>query len=60
MALFLMCLCLGVVTTSPLKLEIQFEPVPEMQWFLMQAYVHTCQIDFTGSKTNQEVTINYL
>lgn len=52
--------CAGVVTTSPLKLEIQFEPVPEMQWFLMQAYVNTCQINFTGSKTNQEVTIEYL
>jgi hypothetical protein len=31
----------GVVSTSPLKLEIQFSPVPEIQWFLMQTYVNT-------------------
>ena len=55
-----MVLCTGVVTTSPLKLEIQFEPVPEMQWYLMQSYVNTCKIDFSGSKINQEVTYDYL
>jgi hypothetical protein len=49
-----------VVSTSPLKLEIQFEPVPEIQWYLMQTYVHTCKIDFSGSKTKQEVTFEYL
>jgi len=51
---------LGVVTTSPLKLEVQFEPVPELQWFLLQAYVYLCRIDFTGSKTNQAVFFDYL
>jgi hypothetical protein len=49
-----------VVTTSPLKLELQFEPVPELQWFLLQAYVYLCRIDFTGSKTNQEVFFDYV
>jgi hypothetical protein len=54
------CLLAGVVKTSPLKLEIQFEPVPENQWYLIQTYVNTCKIDFSGSKTNQEVTFDYL
>jgi hypothetical protein len=49
-----------VVKTSPLKLEIQFEPVPEIQWYLMQTYVNNAKMDFTGSKTNQEVTFDYL
>jgi len=55
-----LCVFLGVVTTSPLKLEVQFEPVPELQWFLLQAYVYLCRIDFTGSKTNQAVFFDYL
>jgi len=50
----------GVVTTSPLKLEIQFEPVPEIQWFMLQAFVYTCKIDFTGNKQKQEVIFDYL
>ena len=54
------CFCAGVVSTSPLKLEIQFEPVPEIQWYLMQTYVNTGKINFSGSKTKQEVTLEYL
>jgi len=50
----------GVVNTSPLKLELQFEPVPQLQWFLLQAYTYMCRIDFTGSKTNQEILFGYL
>jgi hypothetical protein len=55
------CGVAGVVKTSPLKLEIQFEPVPEIQWYLMETYVNNCKINFTGSsKTNQAVTFDYL
>jgi hypothetical protein len=50
----------GVVSTSMLKLEIQFSPVQEIQWFLMQTYVNTGKINFSGSKTKQEVTFEYL
>lgn len=50
----------GVVNTSPLKLEIQFEPVPTVQWYLVQAYYNLSKINFTGSKTTQEITLEYL
>jgi hypothetical protein len=49
-----------VVSSSPLKLEIQFEPVPDIQWYLMQTYVNTGKINFSGSKIKQEVTFEYL
>jgi hypothetical protein len=50
----------GVVSTSPLKLEIQFEPPPTIQWYLVQTYVNTCISNFSGSKSKQEVTFDYL
>ena len=58
----LICVCLpvGVVSTSPLKLEIQFEPPPTIQWYLVQTYVNNCISNFSGSKSKQEVTFDYL
>ncbi len=52
--------CAGVVSTSPLKLELQFEPVLTVQWFMMQTHAYLCRIDFTGSKMKQEVLFDFV
>jgi hypothetical protein len=49
-----------VVSTSPLKLELQFEPVLTVQWFMMQTHAYLCRIDFTGSKMKQEVLFDFV
>jgi hypothetical protein len=51
---------LGVVTQSPLRLEIEFEPVPTYTWFLMQTFIYSNQITFTGQKTKQDVVYDHL
>jgi hypothetical protein len=51
---------LGVISQSPLKLEIQLEPVPAIQWFLFFTFVYRNKITFTGSKTKQDIIIDYL
>lgn len=50
----------GVVSTSPLKLELEFSPIPEITWFLALTFVYLNKINFTGNKTNQTVTYDYL
>jgi hypothetical protein len=54
------CIFLGVVTQSPLRLELEFEPVPTNTWFLMQTFIYSNQITFTGQKTKQDVVYDHL
>jgi hypothetical protein len=51
---------LGVVTSSPLRLELRFEPVLDITWFMFYTFVYMNKINFTGSKTKQDVTYDYL
>jgi hypothetical protein len=51
---------LGIISSSPLKLEIKFEPVPTITWFMFYTFCYLNKINFTGSKTKQDVTIEYL
>lgn len=51
---------LGVVNTSPLKLELEFSAIPTITWFLMTTFVYLNKINFPGSKTKQEVTYDFL
>lgn len=48
---------LGIISTSPLKLEIELSPVPTIQWFLMYVFVYLNRIDFTGK---QDVVVSYV
>lgn len=53
---------LGVVSTSPLKIELEFSPIlpATFNWFLMFTFVYANKINFTGSKTKQDVTYDYI
>jgi hypothetical protein len=51
---------LGIVSTSPLKLEIEFSPVPTMQWFLVYTFIYLNKINFSGSKDKQDVTYDHV
>ena len=53
---------LGVVSTSPLKIELEFSPVlPEnITWFLMFTFVYLNKINFSGSKTKQDIVYDYV
>jgi hypothetical protein len=47
---------LGVISTSPLKLEVEFsEVVQDFTWFLCQTFVYTNKVISSGSKTKQDV-----
>jgi hypothetical protein len=47
---------LGVISTSPLKLEVEFsEVVQDFTWFLCQTFVYTNKVIYSGSKTKQDV-----
>lgn len=50
----------GIVSSSPLKLEIEFEPVLESSWFLFFTFLYVNKIHFTGSKSKQEIIYDYL
>jgi hypothetical protein len=51
---------LGVISTSNLKLELEFEPVPTITWYIFFTFVYTHKITFSGNKLKQEVTYDYL
>lgn len=51
---------LGVVTTSPLKLELEFSPVLTTTWYLSLTFLYTNRVSFSGSKNKQEVTYEYI
>jgi hypothetical protein len=57
---------LGVISTSPLKLEIELAPTEgaaagNVNWFLMYTFVYLNKINFPGGVNNkQNVTYDYL
>jgi len=51
---------LGVVSTSPLKLEIEFSPVPTTTWFVIYTFVYLNKIMFPGQKNKQEITYDFV
>lgn len=54
--------CVGVVTSSPLRLELEFSPPPSdtLTWFICFTFVYTNVIHFTGNKLRQEISHNYV
>jgi hypothetical protein len=57
---------LGVISTSPLKLEIELAPIPagvatDVNWFLMYTFVYLNKINFPGGvNKKQDVTYDYV
>lgn len=52
---------LGVISTSPLKVEVVCEPVnPNVNWFISFTFVYLNKINFTGHKLRQEVTFDQM
>lgn len=52
---------LGVVNSSPLYVELEFEPVQNNQtWFLAFTFIYKHRINFTGDKLKQDVSFDYL
>jgi hypothetical protein len=52
---------LGVVTTSPLRLEVEFSNVPlDLTWYLCFTYAYTNKVLFTGNKAKQDVQFSVL
>jgi len=45
-----------VISQSPLRLELEFEPVPTITWFLVFTFLYTNKIHFSGNKLKQDVT----
>jgi hypothetical protein len=52
----------GIVSTSPLKLELEFSPVPsdDLTWYLTFTFVYLNKINFPGSKTKQDISYDYV
>jgi hypothetical protein len=53
---------LGIISTSPLKLELEFSPVPsdDLTWFISFTFVYLNKINFTGNKLKQDVVYDYV
>lgn len=51
---------IGVIKSSPLKIELAFSPIPTIQWYLMYTFVYLNVISFSGSKDNQVVRYEHL
>lgn len=51
---------LGVVSASPLKLELEFEPVLTSTWFVAITFVYTNKIQFTGNRLKQDVVFDHV
>jgi len=50
----------GVITTSPLRIEVELQPVPAIQWHMFYTFLYLNKIMFTGSRVNQEIAFDYL
>lgn len=50
----------GIVSSSPLKLEIELSPIPTLTWYIVYTFVYLNRIDFSGSKHQQDVTYEYI
>ncbi len=48
------------MSQSPLRLELQFEPALEDQWYLVYTFLYANKIDFTGSTTRQEPVVMHV
>ena len=54
---------LGIITQSPLKLELEFEPVnttDAVTWYLVFTFLYTNRIQFPGSRTQQNITYDFV
>lgn len=56
---------LGIISKSPLKLELELAPLPagaaDVNWFLMYTFVYLNKINFPGGVNNkQDVTYDYV
>lgn len=52
---------LGVVSSSPLYLELEMEPTNNnMMWFLAFTFIYKQKINFTGNKLKQDISFDYL
>lgn len=49
-----------MISNSPLKIELEFEPVPNIVWFIAFTFVYVNKINFSGSKTKQDITYDYV
>lgn len=49
-----------MISHSPLKIEIEFEPVPNIVWFIAFTFVYLNKINFPGSRNKQDVTYDYM
>ena len=52
--------CAGVVSSSPLKIELEFEPQLDYTWYLCYTFQTTHNISFTGSRHKQECAVSQL
>ena len=48
------------MSQSPLRLELEFEPVLNIQWYLVYTFLYANKIDFTGSTTRQEPAVMHV
>ena len=51
---------LGVVNTAPLKIELEFNTVPAIRWYMATTFLYLNEIQFTGSRTKQEPIVTYV
>ena len=50
----------GVITTSPLRIEVELQPVPTVQWHMIYTFLYLNKITFTGSRIHQEINFDIL
>jgi hypothetical protein len=53
-------LCAGVVSSSPLKIELEFEPRLDYTWYLCYTFQTTHAISFTGNRHKQECLVSQI
>lgn len=55
---------LGIISQSPLRLELEFEPVntatDAVTWYLVFTFLYLNRIQFPGSRTKQDVTYDFV
>lgn len=50
----------GVISSSPLKIELEFSPQLAYTWYLCFTFMYINKIDFPGSRQKQECTVSQL
>jgi len=51
---------IGVVASSPLKVELEFSPIPTVQWYMVYTFEYINSIVFPGAKNTQTVRYEHL